>query len=179
MSFKKAFSDFLKILKPYLPPEEKTAVFVVETIVYSFLKTKKEVPERIYTPPIKPFIDKGEDEILFFFESYPSLKKAFRIEIASKDIKTLKRYFRYLYPAYELEDDYALFLIEGAENPKEIFKIIKKNRKKLRDIAKKALRSERRADIVKALKDVLSVVSYEFVENREFREKLIEIIRKI
>ncbi len=176
MSLKTALEKFVELIYPFLPPEEKTAVFVVETIILSFIKAKnKTSPEKFYTPQIKPILDKSDDEILFFFKKHKDLKNSFSKEIEENNIEKLKKYFKYLYPLYELEDDYMKVLSEGLKNPKDIIFIVEKNRKRLREIAKKIARNEKVKESANLL---IKSLGNELFDNKKLRETLIEIVEK-
>ncbi len=176
MSLKESLEKFVELIEPFLPPEQKTAVFIVETIVFSFLKANgEEFPEKFYTPSIKPISDKSDDEILFFFKKYKDLRISFSKELEENNVEELRKYFKYLYPLYELDDDYMRVLSEGMKKPKDIIFVVKKNRKRLREIARKIARNEKVKESVNLL---IKSAGNEIFDNKKLRETIVEIVEK-
>ncbi len=110
----KKLQTFLKqsaeILKDFFPPDTSALIPLLYSTLIWMTKRKENLEEevsglRLWLEP--EIVDNKPDEfILDFFEKRSDLREAFKNEIKSSDMKSLRLAFRGLYPVVGLEEPF-------------------------------------------------------------------------
>ncbi|HPC88586.1 MAG TPA: hypothetical protein P5258_07325 [Candidatus Saccharicenans sp.] len=158
----KKLQDFLKqsaeILQDFFPADALALIPLLYSTLIWAVKRKENLEEevsglRLWLEP--EIVDNKPDEfILDFFEKQQALQEAFKAEIKSRDMKSLRPAFRALYPVVGLEEPFLQSLF-SEELAREDFRLIADQFDwKLKQALEEIKAAEKKPELWKALKKI-------------------------
>ena len=158
----KKLQDFLKqsaeILQDFFPADTLALIPLLYSTLIWAVKRKENLEEevsglRLWLEP--EIVDNKPDEfILDFFEKQQALQEAFKAEIKSRDMKSLRPAFRALYPVVGLEEPFLQSLF-SEELAREDFRLIADQFDwKLKQALEEIKAAEKKPELWKALKKI-------------------------
>jgi len=158
----KKLQDFLKqsaeILQDFFPADALALIPLLYSTLIWAVKRKANLEAevsglRLWLEP--EVVDNKPDEfILDFFEKQQALQEAFKAEIKSRDMKSLRPAFRALYPVVGLEEPFLQSLF-SEELAREDFRLIADQFDwKLKQALEEIKAAEKKPELWKALKKI-------------------------